>query len=127
MAIMKLPLDQGVSRHTVELLQQFGIDAVHVSAYGMEAAADDEILQGAREEGRVVVTVDSDFHAILALSNSVSPSVIRLRVTSLTSASVANLLATLVVQCAVELNRGAMITVQETRVRVRALPLIAEP
>ena len=102
---MKLLLDQGVSRKAVGLLQPLGIDAVHVSAYATEEASDEEILDRARTEGRVVVTIDSDFHAILALSNAATPSVIRLCMASLTGQNVASLLATHVTQIADDLDR----------------------
>ncbi|MFB2919665.1 MULTISPECIES: DUF5615 family PIN-like protein [Aerosakkonema] len=38
-------------------------------------AEDGEIIQRAREDNRVVVTLDEDFHTLLALDEAVSPSV----------------------------------------------------
>jgi predicted nuclease of predicted toxin-antitoxin system len=45
----------------------------------MSTAADEEILGFALSKNGVVVTLDADFHAILA-SGAVGPSVIRIRI-----------------------------------------------
>jgi predicted nuclease of predicted toxin-antitoxin system len=42
------------------LLVAAGHDAAHVRAYGMQAAADEEILARALDEDRIVVSADSD-------------------------------------------------------------------
>jgi len=45
----------------------------------MSTASDAIIVRYARENGFVVVTLDADFHALLALSGADAPSVIRIR------------------------------------------------
>ena len=77
---MKLLLDQGLPRSASMLLSDLGINTIHVSEIGLWAAEDTEIIQKAKEEGRIVVTLDADFHSILALENARSPSVIRIRI-----------------------------------------------
>ena len=74
---MRLLLDQGLPRSAAGLLRNSGIDAIHVGEIGMAAAKDAEILQYASNEDRAVVTLDADFHALLALSSASQPSVIR--------------------------------------------------
>ena len=72
---MKLLLDQGLPRSTANLLRAAEIDAVHVAEIDLAAAEDIQILQKARENQRVVVTLDADFHTLLAdssISNSYS-------------------------------------------------------
>ncbi len=59
---MKLLLDQGLPRTAAELLNRAGIDTTHVGEIGYAAAEDDMILQLGRNEGYVIVTLDSDFH-----------------------------------------------------------------
>jgi Domain of unknown function (DUF5615) len=49
-------------------LRQAGFDAVHTGEIGLAEAPDEEILRRASLEDRVVVTLDADFHALLALS-----------------------------------------------------------
>ncbi len=67
---MKLLLDQGLARTTVHHLHAIGIEAVHVGEMGLAAASDAAILDIARQEERIVVTLDADFHALLALSGA---------------------------------------------------------
>jgi hypothetical protein len=62
---MKLLLDQGLPRSAAMLLREGGIDTLHVGEIGLAAATDNEILQRGRQEERVVVTLDADFHALL--------------------------------------------------------------
>ena len=64
---MRLLLDQGLPRSAADLLRKASHDAVHVGEVGAATAEDADLLQMAREQGRVVVTLDADFHALLAL------------------------------------------------------------
>src|SRR5687768_9912917 len=73
---MRLLLDQGLPRAAAALLRQAGIDTVHVGEIGYAAATDASILEHGRNEERVVVTLDADFHALLARTGAPSPSVI---------------------------------------------------
>lgn len=69
----RLLLDQGMAPLAAEFLRQRGLDAVHVSEIGMHAAEDAEILDRARDDSRICVTLDHDFHAHLALTRSGRP------------------------------------------------------
>lgn len=80
---MKLLLDQGTPRSAASLLRQAGLDAVHTGETGLAEAEDAEIIRRAALEDRVVVTLDADFHAHLALTQARNPSVIRIRVEEL--------------------------------------------
>jgi len=68
---VKLLLDQGGSRVQRRWsLPRSGIDAVHAGDIGMAEAADEELLARAREDERIVVSLEADFHALLVLSNA---------------------------------------------------------
>ncbi len=71
---MKFLLDQGLPRSMVLHLQGLGIEAEHVGNLGLATASDATILDEGRDRGAIVVTLDSDFHASLALSNASMPS-----------------------------------------------------
>jgi predicted nuclease of predicted toxin-antitoxin system len=80
---MKLLLDQGLPRSTVKRLADAGVVAEHVGDLGMAAAADQTILDFARVRQFTIVTLDADFHQLLAATRAVSPSVIRLQIEGL--------------------------------------------
>jgi predicted nuclease of predicted toxin-antitoxin system len=103
-----------------------GIDTVHGGDIGHSRSEDDLILQLGRERGRVVATLDADFHTLLALSGAATPSVIRVRIERLRGEAMAKLLQTVLTQCADDLAKGAAVTVQEGRIRVRLLPIVHE-
>jgi predicted nuclease of predicted toxin-antitoxin system len=121
---MKLLLDQGLPRSAADVLRARGIDAVHVAELGLSTAPDATILERGRETERAVVTLDADFHQLLALSRATWPSVIRLRIEGLRAAALAAVLESVLRQCSEDLEAGAAITVQIRRLRVRRLPLI---
>ena len=60
---MKFLIDNALPPRLAELLVSVGHDATHVRAYGMQAASDEAILLGAREEERVVVPADYESSA----------------------------------------------------------------
>ncbi len=78
---MKLLLDQGLPRSTVKHLAAAGMAAEHVGDLGMSRAKDDAILETARQLKAVVITLDADFHHLLAASRATLPSVVRMRIT----------------------------------------------
>jgi len=106
------------------LLREAGWDVVHVSALGMSRSPDSRILEFARTENRVVVTLDADFHRLLALSGDRTPSVVRVRVEGLTARPLAALLTGAVGRAQSALAAGAMVTVTSATVRIRTLPLL---
>lgn len=120
---MKLLLDQGTPRSAATLLCRAGFDAVHTGDIGLAAADDEEILQRAAVEDRVIVTLDADFHALLALSAASRPSVVRIRIEGLRAEEFAKLLRQVLERCCGDLENGALVSVQENRIRVRLLPV----
>jgi predicted nuclease of predicted toxin-antitoxin system len=121
---VKLLLGQGVPRTAVDAFGQLGFDAAHTGAIGMAKASDQDILERARREGETVVTLDADFHALLALSSAPAPSVIRVRIEGLKGADMAAVVSRVVAACEVDLVAGAMVTVDPHSIRVRRLPLV---
>jgi len=120
---MKLLLDQGLPRSTASLLRDLGIDTIHSGECGLARASDEEILRRAEAEDRTVVTLDSDFHALLAFSKAKRPSVIRIRIEGLRAEAASDLIRRVVARCEEDLTKGCVISVQEDRVRIRKFPL----
>ena len=75
----RLLLDQGLPRSSAGLLTEAGWDVIHVADIGMSRAEDIEILRRAQTEARICVTMDADFHALLANGEESGPSVVRIR------------------------------------------------
>ncbi len=116
-------LDQGLPPLTAALLRAEGWDVVHVREIGMSHASDAEILQRAVAESRVCVTLDRDFHAHLALTSAIQPSVVLLRWEGLKASGLKQLLVKVWRQVERELQLGVAVTVSESAIRVRRLPL----
>ena len=121
---MKLLLDQGLPRSAAGLLNAADFDTIHVGDIGYATADDEAILAKAREEARVVVTLDADFHTLMALSGANGPSVIRVRLQGLRAPALVDLLLYTIEQCRNDLDTGALVTVQRGRIRVHHLPLL---
>ncbi|MFM8789988.1 MAG: DUF5615 family PIN-like protein [Chthoniobacterales bacterium] len=120
---MRWLLDQGLPRSVVGSLTTFGHDAVHAADIGMSLANDSLILQRAADEDRIVVTLDADFHALLADSLAKWPSVIRIRDEGLKAPQVTDLILGLAKRFGEELGGGCAMTIRNGRVRYRRLPL----
>ncbi len=70
------------------------------------------------------MTLDADFHAILAVSNALGPSVIRFRIEGLKGAELSLLIKRIWPKIANVCTEGAMVTVTEKSIRIRKLPII---
>ena len=124
---MKFLLDQNVSPALVGLLADADHLAEHVRDLGMREAPDDVVLAAARDADAVLISSDTDFGELLARSNANGPSVILLRrqegrrASKIASLIVANLQAV-----ADDLASGAIVVLDDDRVRIRSLPLQPE-
>ncbi len=67
---MKFLLDQGLPRSAATLLTARGHETVHAGDIGPADAADSVLLAKALADECTVVTLDADFHALMALSGS---------------------------------------------------------
>jgi predicted nuclease of predicted toxin-antitoxin system len=123
---MKLLLDQGLPLSAAALLRETDLDTIHVGEIGMSEAEDADIIERARDEGRVVVTLDADFHALLALDGATNPSVVRIRIERLRAQALTDLLLAVIAECVEDLEQGSAITVEPSRIRIRRLPLISD-
>ena len=121
--MIKMLLDQGLPRTAASLLRERGWDVQHVSERGMSRAEDSAIIALARLEQRMVVTLDADFHALLAVSGATGPSVLRIRMEGLKADQVVALVERVLALASEELNQGAMITLADGKVRIKLLPV----
>ena len=120
-------VDNGRSLVLVEGLRKAGHDAVHVRDYGLHQAEDEVIFDRAAREGPVLVSADTDFGTLLALRQATKPSVVLFRrmVPRRPEAQAPFLLSNLK-EVAEFLRRGAVVVIEETRLRVRQFPISTE-
>lgn len=120
---MRFLADMGISPKTVAFLLDLGYDAVHLHDEGLERLADPDIMEKARDEGRVLLTHDLDFAGLIAASGSRLPSVVVFRLRHMRPERVNRYLQEVLERHGTELARGAIISVTEGQARVRLLPL----
>lgn len=120
---MRLLADMHISAKTVQLLRDLGHDVVRVADVLSPTATDEAIVRAAENDERTILTQDLDFSAIVALSGRARPSVISLRLASSRIEHVNDVLARELPVLEAEARSGALITIQEDRVRVRTIPI----
>jgi predicted nuclease of predicted toxin-antitoxin system len=89
----------------------------------MGKAADDEIVAWSLGKNAIVVTLDADFHTILAVSGASGPSVIRLRMQGLGAPEVVELVQKVLAGFEADLKRGSLVTVKAHKITCHRLPI----
>ena len=120
---MKLLVDMNLSPRWIVFLTQHGVEAIHWTAVGASTALDTEIMAYARIHAYVVLTHDLDFGAILARQQGAKPSVIQIRAELVGPEVIGTAILAVLDQLGLELEAGALITVDPKHTRVRVLPL----
>jgi predicted nuclease of predicted toxin-antitoxin system len=121
-------LDQNLSTRLADLLVDAGHDVVHTSQLGLSRADDLTVLERAAAERRILVSADTDFGVLLAQAHRRQPSLILLRrERPRRPQAQATLLLGHLDRLAADLDEGAVVVLEEARVRIRRLPIIPEP
>jgi predicted nuclease of predicted toxin-antitoxin system len=116
-------LDQGLPRDAAGLLRESGHECLHVAEIGMGTALDRDILSRAIELDSIVVTLDADFHAIVALSGAKRPSIIRLRMEGLRAPAITSFVISALNKFQTELESGAFVTIKRHKITCHRLPI----
>jgi predicted nuclease of predicted toxin-antitoxin system len=120
---MKLLVDMNLSPDWVAVLEQAGWKSIHWSDIGNPHTVDSGIMAWAKQNSHVVFTHDLDFGTMLALTQAEGPSVIQVRTQDVTPAAIGKLVVNALRQFQSELEKGALIVLDEANVRARILPL----
>ena len=123
---MRFLADMGISQGTVAWLREQGHEAVYLRELGLQRMVDPDILEKARLEERILLTMDLGFGSLLAANRSQLPSVLIFRLDVETPARVNAHLASVLASDQAQLEAGALLSVREKVVRIRVLPINPE-
>jgi len=124
---MRFLLDMPVSFLLLDVLQAHGHEGVHAHEIGKDRAPDDELLEIARREGRVIVTADLDFPRLMALSLAEGPGLILFRGGNYSDQEMCELLARVLRRVPAETLEKSVCVVDRKRIRVTRLPFGRKP
>ncbi len=120
---MKFLLDMPVSVSLLNVLRSYGHEGVHASQIGKACAGDEELLDLARQDERVVITADLDFPRLLALSYSTGPGIILFRGGNYSDIEMHHLLVRVLSEISPEKLKKSICVVNQKRIRITELPI----
>lgn len=120
---MKIVLDMNLPPIWVPYLEAEGYEVKHWREIGADSAPDIDIMEWARNNDFVVFTHDLDFGTLLYTTKARAPSVIQLRIQDIRPESVGKFVLITLSKAASEIERGALVTINPRKNRIRLLPL----
>lgn len=123
MAPLKFLVDACVDVRLAQWLREQGHDARHLRDENLQKLPNEKIFAKAIAEDCVVITHDLDFGEIAALTHGHKTSVNVFRLHNPRIARLTERLATVLSDCAPVLREGAVVIVEDSRHRVRSLPI----
>ena len=118
--------DMNISPLTVSQLRKHGWSVIRVSEIMDKSTKDLDLLEYARLHDMVIITQDLDFSMLLAIKGYGKPSLVNVRLEEVRPDYVTSRIIDTVSELEQELKRGAVVTVAETSVRYRHLPIRTE-
>ena len=121
---MRFLIDNALSQTVAIALREAGHDVVHVRERNLQTASDNDLLELARDEDRILVSADTDFGTILALRRVAKPSFVLLRGDiEREPHRQADALLSILPTITEHLNCGAVVVITHDRIRIRQLPI----
>jgi len=117
---MAFKVDENLPVEIADLLRQAGYDAVTVFEQHLEGSTDFDIASACQEEGRALVTLDTDFADIRAYPPAQFPGLIVLRLHRQDKPHVLEVIERLIPLLSSEPFEHLLWIVGETRVRIRS-------
>lgn len=120
---VRILVDMNLSPDWVPVLTGHGWPTMHWSAVGDPRATDRTIMDWAVTNGYVVFTHDLDFGTMLALTHASGPSVLQVRGQDVLPEHMEQLVVATLRQHEPALVSGALVVANESKCRVRVLPI----
>ena len=119
---MRLLLDMNLPRSLAGSLRSAGHDVVHGREIGLESASDDVVFARAAADSRTVVTLDLGFADIVRFAGAARNGLVLLRLRSLRPSHMRQRLMKALVETEAALASGAVVVVEDSRIRIRSFP-----
>lgn len=117
-------VDANLSPQVAAQLRDGGYEASPRSGPWILNADDEKILRHALDTGHVIISADSDFATMLALTGMVAPSLILLRSADhLSPTEQADLLLANLPAVLQDLDSGCVVSISRNHLRVKSLPI----
>ena len=120
---MRFLADMGVDVRVVQWLNERGHDAVHLRDGGLSRLPNGQIFEKAAHEQRILLTFDLDFGEIAALASGFPSTTTLFRLHNTRTPHVISRLDAVLKPSSAALQRAAVIIVEESRHRIRYLPI----
>lgn len=120
---MRLKLDENLSRHLKHMLSMLDHDVMTAADQGLLSQADTLIAEVAKNEGRILLTLDLEFGDIRKYPPGHHPGIILFRPRSFGPLAVNHFVEEFVRDTNLELLAGCVAVVEPSRVRVRRPPI----
>ena len=122
---MRFLADMGVSPRCVEWLREQGYDAVHLFEQGLHKSSDSDILLVAKDEARILLTMDLDFARLVSkVKIDCLPTVVIFRLSDQRPFNVqARLTAIIPILKNCTEQGSSILSVSDDKVRIRPLPI----
>jgi predicted nuclease of predicted toxin-antitoxin system len=120
---MRFLVDMNLATEVAVRLRAQGHDAVHLRELGLQDLGDEAVLAKAMAERRVVLTFDLDFADIATAAGGARVAVILFRLRSAQTTRIIDRLGQVLTSAGRALEKGAVVIVEEGRVRIRRLPI----
>jgi predicted nuclease of predicted toxin-antitoxin system len=120
---VKFMIDMQLSPGLATWLQKQGNDAKHVFVAGLGRATDEDILESARKEARIVITADLDYPRLLALVGASGPGLILFRGGDFSEKQIIELMKRVLNAISAEEIESSLVVVDKKKIRKRRLPI----
>lgn len=116
---MRLFCDQNIMVETAQFLRRQGHDVVSTRDVGLSEAPDEDVLEFAIKDGRVLLTFNADFGDIRLFPAGTHSGIVRLRTTDQTAEMLHPVLQNAIERLAGRDLSGKLVTVTKAAIRIR--------